>query len=68
MTAARARGEPAEIVVYPGAVHDFDHPSLKHREREGVAFSAHGDGKARVGTDPQARADALERVPRFLAR
>jgi dienelactone hydrolase len=66
--AARARGEPADIVIYPGAVHDFDHPSLRHRQREGLAFSANGDGKARVGTDPEARADALARVPRFLAR
>jgi dienelactone hydrolase len=68
VTAARGRGEPADIVVYPGAVHDFDHPSLRHRQREGLAFSAGGDGKARVGTDPEARADALARVPRFLAR
>ncbi|MGL4727295.1 MAG: dienelactone hydrolase family protein [Bosea sp. (in: a-proteobacteria)] len=68
VTAARARGEPAEIVVYKGAVHDFDHPNLTPRERDGLAFSAGGEGKARVGTDPEARADALVRVPKFLAR
>jgi dienelactone hydrolase len=68
VTASRGRGEPMDIQVYPGAVHDFDHPSLELREREGLAFTADGTGKARVGTDPQARADAIERVPKFLAR
>lgn len=66
--AARARGEAMDIVVYPGAVHDFDHPKLELRERTGLAFTAGNEGKARVGTDPQARADALDRVPRLLAR
>jgi dienelactone hydrolase len=68
VTAARARSEPADIVVYQGAVHDFDHPNLSIRQRDGLAFSAGGEGKARVGTDPDARADALVRVPKFLAR
>ncbi len=68
VTASRGRGEPMDIQVYPGAVHDFDHPSLEMREREGLAFSASGTGKARVGTDPEARADAMVRVPKFLAR
>ena len=66
--AAQAHGEPVEITVYPGAYHDFDHPNLPVRERHGLAYSANGDGIAHVGTDPAARADALQRVPAFLAR
>ncbi|GJD49528.1 hypothetical protein OPKNFCMD_2259 [Methylobacterium crusticola] len=65
---AAARGEPVEVVVYPGAHHDFDHPSLALRERRGLAYTVNRDGVAHVGTDPAARADALRRVPDFLAR
>ena len=68
VTAARARSEPMNIVLYPGAVHDFDHPSLELRERSGLAFTAGTEGKAKVGTNPEARADALVRVPQLLAR
>jgi dienelactone hydrolase len=64
--AARARGEAVELVLYPGAVHNFDHPGLERREREGLAFTANGTGKATVGTDPDARADAIKRVKAFL--
>jgi len=64
--AAQMRGEPVELVVYPGAVHDFDHPRLDLKERENVAFSANGTGKVTVGTNPAARADALKRVESFL--
>lgn len=63
-----ARGEAVSIVVYPGANHDFDHPSLPIRQRDGLAYTADGNGLAHVGTDPAARADALRRVPAFLAR
>lgn len=66
--AARARGEPVSLTVYPGAYHDFDHPSLPVRERRGLAYTVEGNGVAHVGTDPAARADALQRVPAFLAR
>jgi dienelactone hydrolase len=66
--AAQARGEPVAITVYPGAYHDFDHPDLPIRERRGLAHSVAGDGVAHIGTDPAARADALIRVPAFLAR
>lgn len=65
---AKGRGEPMEIVVYPGALHDFDHPSRAVVKREGLAFTPDGSGAARVGTDPAAREDALKRVPEFLAR
>lgn len=62
--AAQMRGEPVDLVVYPGAVHDFDHPRLELKERDNVAYST--TGKATVGTNPAARADALKRVESFL--
>lgn len=64
--AARARGEKVELVVYPGALHDFDHPRLEVKERNDVANSATGTGKATVGTNPAAREDAIKRVKAFL--
>jgi dienelactone hydrolase len=62
--AAQARGSPINIVVYPGAYHDFDAPGETIHSlpqditRQGVIPI--------VGTDPAARADALARVPAFL--
>ncbi|WP_324133163.1 dienelactone hydrolase family protein [Bosea sp. (in: a-proteobacteria)] len=64
--AARGRGEKVEIVIYPGALHDFDHPRLEVKERSDIAFSATGTGKATVGTNPEAREDAIKRVKAFL--
>lgn len=64
--AAQARGEQVELVLYPGALHDFDHPRLEVRERNDIAYSATGTGKATVGTNPAAREDALKRVKAFL--
>jgi dienelactone hydrolase len=63
---ARAGGAPVEVVTYPGAYHDFDAPSTPVRVRTNVATTA--SGRATVGTDPAARADAITRVPAFLAR
>jgi len=65
--AARMRGEPVELVLYPGALHDFDHPRLEVREREDIAYSANGTGKVTVGTNMAAREDALKRVKAFLS-
>lgn len=65
---ARARGGAVTFVDYPDAHHDFDHPNLPLRTRNGLAFTGSGTGEARLGTDPAARADALSRVPAFLAR
>ncbi len=56
-----------ELVTYPGAFHDFDVPNRPVRIRSGLAFSANGSGTAHAGTDPTARADALMRVPAFIA-
>lgn len=64
--AAQGRGEKVEFVLYPGAVHDFDHPRLEMKERENIAYSASGTGKVTVGTNPAAREDALKRVGAFL--
>lgn len=66
--AARDRREPVDVVVYPGAYHDFDHPNLPVRVRRNLAYTAGGTGTAHIGTDPAARADAIRRVPDFLAR
>jgi dienelactone hydrolase len=64
--AAAARGAPVEFTLYPGANHDFDHPDLPTRVRANVAGTR--SGTATLGTDPAARADALTRIPAFLAR
>lgn len=64
--AAQARGEQVGIVLYPGALHDFDHPRLEVKERENIAYSASGTGKVTVGTNMAAREDALKRVNAFL--
>lgn len=66
--AARARGEQVELVLYPGALHDFDHPRLEVKERSDIAYSATGTGKAMVGTNLAAREDALQRVKAFLTK
>jgi dienelactone hydrolase len=63
---ATEAGRPAAIVSYPGAAHDFDHPSLKLTKRTGLAFTGDNSGEAMVGTDPAAREDAIRRVPTFL--
>lgn len=65
---AERAGPGVTLVGYPGAHHGFDAPDSPLRLRTGLAFSARGDGTAHVGTDPAARADALVRVPAWLAR
>lgn len=61
----RGRGS-IEVVAYPGAFHDFDHPNLPLRERTGLTQTADGGGRAMIGTDPAARADAIARVTALL--
>ena len=65
---ARGRSAKVDIHVYPGAHHDFDHPNRPIEVRTGLAFSVDNSGRGHTGTDPAARADALKRVPVFLAR
>lgn len=61
-------GPDVTFHAYPGAYHDFDDPDRPVRRLRGLAFTAGGAGEAFAGTDPSARADALRRVPAFLAR
>jgi dienelactone hydrolase len=61
-----AQAGRVQLVTYPSAVHGFDDPASRLRERSGLGFTADGSGRARVGTDPQARADAIGRVTAFL--
>jgi dienelactone hydrolase len=66
MAGARARGAPVEFRLYPDAHHTFDAPNQpvrplpQYRTARGVVPLA--------GTEDAARADALVRVPEFLAR
>ncbi|MGQ3353304.1 MAG: dienelactone hydrolase family protein [Phreatobacter sp.] len=64
---AQAAGASVDFISYPGAVHGFDAPDMPIRERRGLAFTADGSGRAMVGTDPAARADAIRRVDTLLA-
>jgi dienelactone hydrolase len=65
---ARGRSAGTSIIVYPGTYHDFDHPNRPLQERAGYAYAADSSGKIHSGTNPAARADALRRVPKWLAR
>jgi dienelactone hydrolase len=65
---AHGRSARVEIIVYPGAPHEFDRANMPIRLRTGLAFTADPTGKAHGGTNPAARSDALKRVPQWLAR
>src|SRR4051812_26716387 len=65
---ARGRSAGATLVTYPGAFHEFDRPNYSPRVLSGLAYSGDGSGRAHVGTNPAARADALKRVPQWLLR
>jgi len=65
---ARGRSAGISIIVYPAAYHDFDHPNRPLQVRAGYAFAVDHSGKVHTGTNPTARADALARVPQWLAR
>jgi dienelactone hydrolase len=59
-----ARETVVDFQVYPDAYHDFDAPDTPVRELP--AFKTSKGVIPIVGTDPQARADAIERVMAFL--
>ena len=65
---AHGRSALASLVIYPGAYHEFDRPDYPLREVTGLANTADGTGKAHLGTNAAARADALARVPQWLAK
>ena len=66
LDAARARGNPVELKIYPNAGHAFDAPNLPRTELPGYRS---GNGPMPViGTDAEARADAFPRVLEFLKR
>jgi dienelactone hydrolase len=65
---ARGRTARAEIIVYPGAYHEFDRANLPVRLRTGLVNTADPAGKVHGGTNPVARNDAIKRVPAWLAR
>jgi dienelactone hydrolase len=68
VSGARGRSARATIVVYPGAYHDFDHPSRSVQTRTGYAFSTDNTGRIHTGSNPAARNDSHRRVLRWLAR
>jgi dienelactone hydrolase len=63
---ARGRSALTQIVVYPGAPHDFDRAGLPLRAIAGVDVGLPEGGH--IGTDAQARSDAQKRVSEWLAR
>jgi dienelactone hydrolase len=66
LNAATARGAAVQLQVYPGAYHDFDWPGETVRKRP--EFTTAAGVVPITGMDPAARADALQRVPAFLAQ
>jgi dienelactone hydrolase len=55
-----------QLIAYPEAFHEFDHPSREKAIAKGLAFTDDGSGEATVATEPGARDDALRKVPEFL--
>ena len=65
LSAAKARGNVVELKTYAHAVHAFDAPGLPRTE---LPQYRERDGRIPViGTDKEAREDALARVPAYLA-
>jgi dienelactone hydrolase len=65
---AHDRSARVQIVVYPGAHHEFDRANTPIRLRVGLVNTADPSGRAHGGTNPGARNDALKRVPEWLAK
>jgi dienelactone hydrolase len=63
---ARGRSALAQIVVYPGAYHDFDRANFPLHAIAGA--DAAQPERGHLGTDPEARADSQKRVAEWLAR
>lgn len=64
---ARGRSALARIVVYPGALHEFDRANLPPQAIGATADPALPE-RGHLGVDAEARADAQKRVTEWLAR
>jgi len=58
-------GGSLDLVKYYGARHDFDAPGMPLHVKAGLTTTK--TGGATIGTNPMARADAVERVSKLLA-
>jgi dienelactone hydrolase len=65
---AHDRSARVQLVVYPGAHHEFDWANSPVKLRTGLVNTVDPSGKAHGGTNPAARSDALKRVPQWLAK
>jgi dienelactone hydrolase len=65
---AHGRSARVELVVYPGAQHEFDWTNTPVRLRTGLVNTADPSGRAHSGTNPAAQTDAFKRVPQWLAK
>jgi dienelactone hydrolase len=65
---AHGRSARVQIIVYPGAHHEFDRADTPIRLRTGLVNTPDPSGRAHGGTNPAARNDAFKRVPQWLAR
>lgn len=65
---ARGRSAQVQIVVYPGAYHNFDRANEPLHELTGIANTASNNGRVHVGTQAAARDDAIRRAREFLSR
>ena len=63
---AASGGPPIEAHWYPGVYHAFDHPNLPLTVRTNVKLPPDGHSPT-VGSNPEARADAILKVKAFLA-
>lgn len=61
-----AKHPAIRLVTYPGAVHAFDAPNSPLRTLTGLGLPL--NGTAKIGTDPKARAAAIDEVQRILAQ
>ena len=67
LAAVVASGGPSiETHWYPGAYHLFDHPNLPERIVTAVKLPPDGHSPT-IGSNPEARADAILKVKAFLA-
>jgi len=64
--AARARGAPMTVTVYPGAYHGFDAPSGRIVVWKEVTTGADPDKGVTIGPNPAARAAANDAVRALL--